>query len=370
MKISCPHCQQKLDAPPEMAEQITICPACNNKFFIAIQEVVKVEKNDTNIVNKECPKCGVNIKLNSLKCSFCGLIFDERQKLLKQHSNGEKKFYFLTFCIIICLISIIIWQYNITVELRKQINELRDNNNNLAGNNISLKNQIDDIKYGAEKLNNEAQSLFQEGKLPDALQKINTLFEKHPDKKVSTLYKSFYNKIQEAILNKEIQLSKEKKELEARLNKNISSKYDKMQYTTWYETTRDIRYSSNDSEWYYVELYIGKLDNGKKYFRLRTQYSNLQNKDTKWIFYNQIQLLGDNGKNIYITTDHPEKKSEVCSWGLKEWSDNLVMEDDFIELAKAKTIRVKFCGKYSSEFDLNENQTMAVKEIIEKYKSL
>jgi len=242
----------------------------------------------------------------------------------------------------------------------------------LKKENERLKAQIEELKFGPQKMFNEAKALLEEKKLDESLKKMNLLFQKHPDKKVDSKYKKLYSSIKSKIKQRDKRLEIKKKNLKRRLNKYINVKYDEMQQVTWYETKRNTYKKINDYQRFMVEPYIGKNDNGSKFLRIRTRYIDERSDyhDTKWIFYQKVQLLGDNGTNIYIITEYPEKKSDNDSYGLTEWSDNLLNADLFLKLAESKIIKAKFYGKYSYEFKLNRNQLNAIKEIAEKYKNL
>lgn len=43
MNIQCPHCQQTIDAPPEMAGQTASCPACQGVLQVPIPQAVPVQ---------------------------------------------------------------------------------------------------------------------------------------------------------------------------------------------------------------------------------------------------------------------------------------------------------------------------------------
>ena len=242
----------------------------------------------------------------------------------------------------------------------------------LKQENERLKAQIEEMKFGPQKMYDEAKALLEEKKLDESLSKMNLLFEKHPDKKVDKKYKKLYADINKKIKARDRKIELEKKKLEQRLNRYISVKYDEMQKVTWYETKRNTFRNINNYQKFMIEPYIGKNDNGNKFLRIRTKYIDERSDyhDTKWIFYEKVQLLGDNGTNIYIITKYPEKQSDNDSYGLTEWSDNLLDADSFLKLAESNKIKAKFYGKYSYEFKLSRNQFNAIKEIAERYKNL
>ena len=65
----CPHCNQQLEAPPEMAGTEIICPACNEQFTAP-----KGFGGQTEAA--ACPGCGAQLAADAVLCIQCG--FDTR----------------------------------------------------------------------------------------------------------------------------------------------------------------------------------------------------------------------------------------------------------------------------------------------------
>ena len=243
----------------------------------------------------------------------------------------------------------------------------------------SLKQTITELKFGPERLKGEADAAVNDGDLHKAKKIYDDLFARHPHKRGDRLYKRAYDDIVRKITENEKIIAQKKADQEAALLINITKKYDHMQSITWYETKRDCKYvtrrgsygSKYPDEYYSVELYVGRNDNGNKLLRLRTCYYVYSDYRT-WIFYNKVQIKGSNGKSVFITTEYPEKKSESGSGSIQEWSDNNVsgINQEFTEIAKSNSIFVKFYGKYPFEFKMNAEQTAAFKEIIARYNTL
>ena len=70
MKLLCPHCQQKLEAPPEMRGQFTVCPTCDNEFQIPAEPKVK-ECSDNPEKTEFCTFCGKKNEIGTIKCNHC-----------------------------------------------------------------------------------------------------------------------------------------------------------------------------------------------------------------------------------------------------------------------------------------------------------
>ena len=104
MKLSCPHCQQKLEATPEMYGQITDCPACAN----ALQIPATLTDNEINTPMQSQKHSGFFSKIKSLLLCLIkpySLLMEmqkkwleernkqreDRQKLLKQQEQKKQQ---------------------------------------------------------------------------------------------------------------------------------------------------------------------------------------------------------------------------------------------------------------------------------------
>lgn len=155
--------------------------------------------------------------------------------------------------------------------------------------------------------------------------------------------------------------------VEFQSEKFVIEKNDSMQSCKFYQSIRDAKYEEG-SQSYQLSLYIVKNYVGTKYFRLETGFVG---KD--WIFYKEVIIRGDNGTQINIQCEYPEKKSDNGSYGVHEWSDNFIQKSDeakIVSIANCKTISVRFVGQYSKTFNMSEDQLKAFKEIVLKYNKL
>lgn len=123
-KFSCPHCQQSLEAPPDMAGETIECPTCKNSFCIpgnVPQPTQKAKKQlfinkppsvrpssipDTSKVSTQygsnlhappmsaatmpCPMCGETILAIAKKCKHCGEILVD-QSAITQSIRPQSK---------------------------------------------------------------------------------------------------------------------------------------------------------------------------------------------------------------------------------------------------------------------------------------
>jgi hypothetical protein len=88
------------------------------------------------------------------------------------------------------------------------------------------------------------------------------------------------------------------------------------------------------------------------------------------MFYKTVELLGDNGKQISISTEYPDKKTDSGEYGVNEWSDNRVDPEEILKLNESKIIKYRFDGQYRYTYNMNQNQRKAFDEIVERYKNI
>jgi len=235
-----------------------------------------------------------------------------------------------------------------------------------------LKAKITKLQNEPSIFLNNSKRFIKKAQYDSATIYLHKLISEHPGSDEAVEGNVLLSKINKKIANLAKKKRLAKKRLDARLNKYISKNYDKFQHITFYKTKRNVVKGVGDLKLFSIALYFGLSDNQHKYFRLKTKYENLRSdySDTKWIFYEKVILNGDNGVQLVVKTEYPEKQSENDSESLREWSDNNVDSDTVIKLAQAKSISVRFSGKYDYDFAMKRNQLKAFKEIVAKYQSL
>ncbi len=73
ISLSCPGCQQPIEAPAEMAGQIAQCPACSQEISIpqAVADAGVVPAAAPPAENA-CSSCGAAMEKDSVLCVQCG----------------------------------------------------------------------------------------------------------------------------------------------------------------------------------------------------------------------------------------------------------------------------------------------------------
>ncbi len=359
MFFYCPKCRQRFEVEDKYAGYTVKCSNCQNEIVIpSIQQDTPPSNSSQNEPDRQdSPKKAVSsMPVRAIMAVLLFLFAAASVVLLMGNIRMDKT----------------------VVELKKQNETLRGNNGKLQENIRKLEEAVNELKYGAEKMRAEALASLEKNQLEQAKSIFEQLFAKHPDKRVAPEFMRDYQRICGAIASRDKKLEEEKAAFEKAMSLYIEKNYDRMQKITWYETKRDCAFAVEKgpggtyvSLSYSVGLYCGKTDDGSSLLRLRTRYFDIRDHHT-WVFYDKVQLQGDNGVNIFIPTVHPEKKTEVGKGYLREWSDNSVnsFADEFSRLADAKKIYAKFYGKYPYEFELTADQVAALKEIMKQYQRL
>lgn len=259
-------------------------------------------------------------------------------------------------------------------KLKEETNLLNKENATLQTKVKILEERVDSLNNSPENLFSKSFDLFNNEKYAECIRLLNELKGRYPQWEAKEVANRLYKAKNElAIIEKEKKrIAEEKAKFEKELDENITTSYDEFQKTTFYETRRNTTYNRNNNVSFNIEIYMGKNDSGRKYFRLRSKYYDQRSDyhDTQWIFYEKVQLLTDNGANITVNTKYPNKQSDSGSYGLKEWSDDPVSTEDVLKFSNAIIVKVRFTGKYSYDFDMTDDQLKSLKEIIAKYERI
>ena len=109
---------------------------------------------------------------------------------------------------------------------------------------------------------------------------------------------------------------------------------------------------------------------GNRKFRIRSTYIDKSGSDyhePQWMNYNEIELLTDNNKRIYVNIDERKKEFIESTFIHQEKSDDIIDTDKILNFFDANRIRVYFKGKYLYEFDMTYEQFNAFREILANY---
>jgi hypothetical protein len=90
IQCSCPHCQQHLEAPAEMAGQTVDCPGCGKQTILPspVSIVAPAPGKEPGSQYKACPFCAEQILSNVYLCKYCGEFLDGRKGVTLKATNA------------------------------------------------------------------------------------------------------------------------------------------------------------------------------------------------------------------------------------------------------------------------------------------
>ena len=286
--------------------------------------------------------------------------------------------------------------HNQVVVLQDEVDELENALVSLEGENKNLKGRLGEIK----KLENELKILRAKmdsvAQLPGALYSqaheyfetknfdacmdlLIALSEKYPDwdrKKVEKKYndanrkKIEFEKLQLRLQKIEQRKQKRAAQMLDSIKNNVESVFDSESGKTYYRTLRSTLCQVAHTISFGIELYMIVHNNGSREFRIRSTYidkSGSDYHDPQWMNYNEIELLTDNNKRIFINIDENKKELIESTFINQEKSDDTIDTDKILNFFDANRIRVYFKGKYLYEFDMTYEQFNAFREILANY---
>lgn len=241
----------------------------------------------------------------------------------------------------------------------------------LKAENEKLKVEIEDLKFGPDKLLSQAKIYIDNKDFINAKSKLQTLLDKHPASQQSTeakvLMLSVENGIKEQKLAKEKAIAeKERKEKErlANATKKLRTTYDDIKGITWYYDKGTPQYSNYNS----FHLYMGKGKTGNPWLRFKIQYAA-----DDWLFIQSYIIKTDN-ESYTISTSYGEVETDNGSGGIWEWYDvpidnrlyNIVQD-----VSKSKTVKLRCNGKqYYKDRTLTAKEKQGLINILDAYEAL
>tara|TARA_B100001559_G_C16485460_1_gene615789 strand:+ start:446 stop:1390 length:945 start_codon:yes stop_codon:yes gene_type:complete len=285
---------------------------------------------------------------------------------------------------------------NQIVVLQYEVDELESDLDNLQGENKNLKGRLAEIKKLEKELKllrakmdsvaqlpgtlySQAHDYFELENYDACMDLLVLLSEKYPDwdrKKVEKKYDDAYRKKRE-FQKEQLRLKKidERKQKRAAqmldsIKNNVESVFDSKSGKTYYKTLRSTLCQVAHTISFGIELYLVVDKEGNREFRIRSTYidkSGSDYHDPQWMNYNEIELLTDNNKRIFVNVDVGKKELIESTFINQEKSDDIIDTDKILNFFDANRIRVYFKGKYLYEFDMTYEQFNAFREILANY---
>jgi len=256
--------------------------------------------------------------------------------------------------------------------------------NQLKAENEKLKTELNDCKYGSDKLLSKSKSLFNDKKFDETKSNLETLIEKYPGAKEESEAKELLTKTvleikkinEEKRIAEEKRRKKEKEEKErkvreekrklANATKKMRKTYDDVEGISWYRDRTSPRYNNYNGFF----AYIGKRDGSHNpWLRLRIQYAA-----DDWLFIEQYIIKVDGVTYTINEQEYGEIETDNGSGGIWEWLDRSVSNKE-LEIIKAvangKKVKIRFVGKqYRKDKNITSKQKLALRNVLDAYEAL
>lgn len=72
--FTCPHCNQELEAPDDLAGETIDCPACEGQLIVP-------SPAGAESASPQCPSCGGDMEADAVLCISCGYHLKLRKKI-------------------------------------------------------------------------------------------------------------------------------------------------------------------------------------------------------------------------------------------------------------------------------------------------
>lgn len=242
----------------------------------------------------------------------------------------------------------------------------------LKAENEILRQEIEDLKFGPDKLLSQAKIYLENKEFSKAKSELQTLMDKNPASPQTTEAKQLLNLADNGIKEQELaeeeaKVEKEKIEKEklANATKKMRVNVDDMNDITWYYDKTSPQYTNYNG--FYA--YIGKKEGSNPWLRLVIQYAA-----DDWLFIEKYIIKVD-GQTYNITEDsYGEIKTDNGSGGIWEWLDRKVgfSEYQIIKaVANGKEVKIRFNGKdYYKDKSITEQQKTALRNVLDAYEAI
>jgi len=241
----------------------------------------------------------------------------------------------------------------------------------LKAENEKLKKEIEDLKFGPDKLLSQAKVYLENKEFNKAKSELKILLDKHPASQQATEAKQLINVADNGIKEQKIadekaKIEKEKAEKErlANATKKLRTKYDDIKGITWYYDKGTPQYTNYNT----FHLYMGKEKTGNPWLRFRIQYTA-----DDWLFIQSYVIKTDND-SYTISTSYGEVETDHGSGDIWEWYDvpmNNRIYNIVKDVIKSKTVKLRHNGKqYYKDRTITEKEKQGLQNMLDAYEAL
>jgi len=241
----------------------------------------------------------------------------------------------------------------------------------LKAANDSLTKEIEEIKYGADRLLVQANDYLKNKDYQKAKAELLLLLEKHPETQQSAAAKQLLPSVEAGIKEQEIAaqnalLENEKMEKErlANATQKMRTKFDDVRGITWYYDKSTTKYNSENS----FHLYIGRDQTGKTWLRFRISYTA-----EDWLFMESFIIKVDEA-TYPLYANRSEIERDNGSGDIWEWYDTNMTSEIYTivkEVINGKTVKLRHNGsQYYKDRIITEKEKQALRNVLDAYEAL
>ena len=242
----------------------------------------------------------------------------------------------------------------------------------LKAENDKLKKEIEDLKFGPDKLLTQSKSFIESKDYQNAKKELQSLLDKHPGSTQAIEAKQLILVVDSGIREEKLaqdkaKLEKEKAEKDrlANATKKMRIKFDDMNNMTWYCDKSSPQYVNYNG--FYA--YIGQSKGSKPSLRLSIQYAS-----DDWLFIEKYIIKVDEQTYTISENSYGEIKTDNGSGGIWEWIDRKVGSSEYQILkavANGKDLKIRFEGKdYYKDKTITAQQKTALRNVLDAYEAL
>lgn len=241
----------------------------------------------------------------------------------------------------------------------------------LKTENEKLKLEIEDLKFGPDKLLSQAKVNIDRKEFSRAKSKLQNLIDKHPASQQATEAKEIIKVAENGIKEQQVAEEKAKAEREkaekerlANATKKLRTKFDDMKEITWYYDKSTPQYTNYNS----FHLYIGKEKRSKPGLRFRIQYAS-----DDWLFIEGYVIKTDN-ETYTISTSYGEVEKDNGSGGIWEWYDVSMNNRHYVmikDIISSKSVKIRHNGRqYYKDRTITSKEKQGLQNILNAYEAL
>lgn len=242
----------------------------------------------------------------------------------------------------------------------------------LKSENEQLKAEIEDLKYGTDKLLSQAKLYLENKDFNKAKSELQILIDKHPTSQQATEAKTLLTIVADGIeepkvIEEKAKFEKEKAEKErlANATKKMRVKVDDMNAITWYYDKSSPQYTNYNG--FYA--YIGTHEGSEPWLRLVIQYLA-----DDWLFIEKYILKADGQTYTITENSYGEIRTDHDGGEIWEWLDRKVGNSEYqvVEaVANGNDVKIRFNGRdYYKDRSITQQQKAALRNVLDAYEAL